>query len=99
MLIAVTGFQNFVIHALVALTGTGLLFQQGVLPDAWAAHHLPLWAQVLVAWLVFDFMFYVTHRIGHEVDFFWRLHSVHHCAHRLSVLNASRAHPLDLIRS
>lgn len=97
MLIAVTGFQNFVIHALVALTGTGLLFQYGVLSDAWAAHHLPLWGQVLVAWLVFDFMFYVTHRIGHEVDFFWRLHSVHHCAHRLSVLNASRAHPLDLI--
>jgi sterol desaturase/sphingolipid hydroxylase (fatty acid hydroxylase superfamily) len=42
-------------------------------------------------------MFYVTHRMGHEIDFFWRLHSVHHCAHRLSVLNASRAHPLDLI--
>jgi sterol desaturase/sphingolipid hydroxylase (fatty acid hydroxylase superfamily) len=68
-----------------------------VLPDSWAAHHLPLWGQVLVAWLTFDFMFYVTHRMGHEIDILWRLHSVHHCAHRLSVLNASRAHPLDLI--
>jgi sterol desaturase/sphingolipid hydroxylase (fatty acid hydroxylase superfamily) len=96
-LIGITSFTNFVIHALVALTGSGLLFQFGVLPEAYAAHHLPLWAQVLIAWLTFDFMFYVTHRMGHEIDFFWRLHSVHHCAHRLSVLNASRAHPLDLL--
>jgi len=53
--------------------------------------------QVIVAWLVFDFMFYVTHRMAHEVDFFWRFHSVHHCAHRLSFLNASRVHPVDII--
>ncbi|WP_290871652.1 sterol desaturase family protein [Aquabacterium sp.] len=96
-LVVITSVQNFLIHALVAATGTGLLFQHGVLPETWAAHHLPLWAQVLVAWLVFDFMFYVTHRMGHEVDFLWRFHSVHHCAHRLSVLNASRAHPVDLV--
>jgi sterol desaturase/sphingolipid hydroxylase (fatty acid hydroxylase superfamily) len=56
-----------------------------------------MWGQVLVAWLVFDFMFYVTHRMAHEVDFFWRFHSVHHCAHRLSFLNASRVHPVDII--
>ncbi len=97
MLLAITSFQNYFVHALVALTGTGLLFKYGVLPDSMAAHHLPFWGQVAIAYLTFDFMFYVTHRMGHEIDFFWRLHSVHHCAHRLSVLNASRAHPLDLI--
>jgi sterol desaturase/sphingolipid hydroxylase (fatty acid hydroxylase superfamily) len=96
-LVGITSAQNFVVHALVAATGTGLLFHYGVLPEAWAAHHLPLWAQVLIAYLTFDFMFYVTHRMGHEIDFLWRFHSVHHCAHRLSVLNASRAHPVDLI--
>ena len=96
-LVAITGFTDFFIHVLIAATGTGLLFHFGVLPESWAAHHLPLWAQVLIAWLTFDFMFYVTHRMGHEIDALWRLHSVHHCAHRLSVLNASRAHPLDLI--
>jgi sterol desaturase/sphingolipid hydroxylase (fatty acid hydroxylase superfamily) len=96
-LVAITSFQNFFVHALIAMTGAGLLFKYGVLPDAWAAHNLPFWAQVTIAYLTFDFMFYVTHRMGHEIDFFWRMHSVHHCAHRLSVLNASRAHPADLI--
>lgn len=97
VLMAITAFQNFFVHTLVALTGSGLLFKYGVLPESMAAHNLPFWGQVAIAYLTFDFMFYVTHRMGHEIDFFWRLHSVHHCAHRLSVLNASRAHPLDLI--
>jgi sterol desaturase/sphingolipid hydroxylase (fatty acid hydroxylase superfamily) len=88
---------RYFIHVLVAMTGAGLLFKYGVLPEGYAAHHLPFWGQVAIAYLTFDFMFYVTHRMGHEIDFFWRLHSVHHCAHRLSVLNASRAHPFDLI--
>ncbi len=96
-LVAISSFQNFFVHALIAMTGAGLLFKYGVLPDAYAAHNLPMWAQVLIAYLTFDFMFYVTHRMGHEIDLLWRLHSVHHCAHRLSVLNASRAHPLDLV--
>lgn len=96
-LVAISSFQTFFVHTLVAMTGAGLLFKYGVLPDAYAAHNLPMWAQVAIAYLTFDFMFYVTHRMGHEIDFLWRLHSVHHCAHRLSVLNASRAHPLDLV--
>jgi len=92
-----TGLNNFLIHALIAATGAGLLFHFGVLDAAYAARNLPFAAQVILAWLTFDLMFYITHRMAHEVDFFWRLHSVHHCAHRLSVLNASRAHPLDLL--
>ena len=96
-MLAVGSIQNFLTHALIAATGSGLLFHFGVLDDSLAARHLPMAAQVLISFLTFDFMFYVTHRLAHEVDFFWRLHSVHHCAHRLSVLNASRAHPIDLI--
>jgi len=96
-MVAVGSVQNFLTHALIAATGSGLLFHFGVLDDSLAARHLPLAVQVLISFLTFDFMFYVTHRLAHEVDFFWRMHSVHHCAHRLSVLNASRAHPIDLI--
>ncbi len=94
---AVAGVQTILTNALIAATGSGLLFHFGVLDDSLAARHLPMAVQVLIAYLTFDFMFYVTHRMAHEIDFFWRLHSVHHCAHRLSVLNASRAHPADLI--
>ncbi|MDO9235347.1 MAG: sterol desaturase family protein [Aquabacterium sp.] len=96
-LVGITSFQTFFVHSLVAMTGAGLLFKYGALPDAYAAHNLPMWGQVVIAYLTFDFMFYVTHRMAHDIDALWRLHSVHHCAHRLSVLNASRAHPVDLI--
>jgi sterol desaturase/sphingolipid hydroxylase (fatty acid hydroxylase superfamily) len=96
-MVAVGSVQNFLTHALIAATGSGLLFHFGVLDEGLAARHLPMPVQVLISYLVFDFMFYVTHRMAHEVDFFWRMHSVHHSAHRLSVVNASRAHPIDLI--
>lgn len=96
-MVAVGSIQNFLTHALIAATGSGLLFHFGILGEHWSAHNLPFAAQVLISYLVFDFMFYVTHRMAHEVDFFWRMHSVHHSAHRLSVVNASRAHPIDLI--
>ncbi|HEX5373908.1 MAG TPA: sterol desaturase family protein [Aquabacterium sp.] len=95
-LLVVTAMQGGLVH-LMSSAGAGLLFQHGIVDDRFAAHHLPFWAQVLVAWWVFDFMFYVTHRMAHEVDWFWRFHSVHHCAHRLSFLNASRVHPVDLV--
>lgn len=93
--LAVTALQAGVI-TWMSVSGKGLLFQSGLVSESFAADQLPFWAQVLVAWLAFDFMFYVTHRIAHEVDFFWRFHSVHHCAHRLSFLNASRVHPIDI---
>jgi sterol desaturase/sphingolipid hydroxylase (fatty acid hydroxylase superfamily) len=95
-LLGVTALQGGLVH-MMSSSGSGLLFQHGIIDEHFSAHHLPFWAQVIVAWWAFDFMFYVTHRLAHEVDWLWRFHSVHHCAHRLSFLNASRAHPIDLV--
>lgn len=94
-LLGLTALQGSLVYWM-ASAGSGLLFQWGWLDDSLAARNLPFWAQVIVAWWAFDFMFYVTHRIAHEVDFFWRFHSVHHSAARLSFLNASRVHPVDI---
>jgi sterol desaturase/sphingolipid hydroxylase (fatty acid hydroxylase superfamily) len=94
-LLLVTALQNSIV-VWMSEGGRALVFQHGWIPDAYSPGNLPFWAQVIVAWWAFDFMFYVTHRIAHEVDFFWRFHSVHHCAHRLSFLNASRVHPVDI---
>lgn len=97
-----SGLQTLMLAWLAGFVAQGqpyslsLLFNLGLLDPSWSAGHWPFWAQVLLQVLLFDFMFYVTHRVAHEVDFFWRFHSVHHCAHRLSVLNASRAHPIDM---
>ncbi len=95
-LIALTAVQGGIVKW-IATQGKAMVFQHGWLSESWSAGNLPMWGQVIVAWLMFDFMFYVTHRMAHEVDFFWRFHSVHHCAHRLSFLNASRVHPVDII--
>lgn len=94
-LLGVTALQGELV-VWMASSGSGLLFQSGLVSESLAARNLPFVAQVVVAWLVFDFMFYATHRISHEVEFFWRFHSVHHSAHRVSFLNASRVHPIDI---
>lgn len=94
-LLAITALQGAAVHWM-AEGGRALVFQHGWIPDAYSPGHLPMWGQVIVAWWAFDFMFYATHRIAHEVDFFWRFHSVHHCGHRLSFMNASRVHPIDI---
>ncbi|TAL15772.1 MAG: sterol desaturase family protein [Aquabacterium sp.] len=96
-LVAISSVQTFMIHALTAFAAPGLLVHYGILAPEHALSHQPFWLQVVVSMLLFDFCFYWTHRLAHEVDFLWRFHSVHHCAHRLSVLNASRAHPIDMI--
>lgn len=74
---------------------TSLLVKLGWISPAWTLAALPFALQVLLGMLVFDLLFYTTHRLAHEVPWLWRLHSVHHCAHRVTFLNAYRAHPLD----
>ncbi len=95
VLLLVTALQGSIVHWM-AEGGRALVFQHGWISEAYSPANLPMWGQVLVAWFAFDFMFYATHRLSHEVDFLWRFHSVHHCAHRLSFLNASRVHPVDI---
>ncbi|MEZ4290811.1 MAG: sterol desaturase family protein [Myxococcota bacterium] len=47
--------------------------------------------------LVFgEFFMYWVHRLGHEVDWLWRFHAMHHSAPRLYFLNAVRFHPVDI---
>jgi sterol desaturase/sphingolipid hydroxylase (fatty acid hydroxylase superfamily) len=94
-LVIITVLQGSLVEWM-ATGGKAMVFQHGWISEAYSPAHLPMWGQVIVAWWAFDFMFYVTHRLSHDVDFLWRFHSVHHCAHRLSFLNASRVHPVDI---
>ncbi len=64
---------------------------QGVWPDDW-----PIWLSVIVIALLAEFGNYWIHRLSHEVDFFWRFHSIHHSAGRLYWLNAGRDHPVSV---
>ena len=61
-------------------------------PSAW-----PLLAQLLLACVFAEAFDYWGHRVMHESAFLWRFHATHHSAPRLYWLNATRAHPLEVL--
>lgn len=61
-------------------------------PSAW-----PLTAQTALAFVISELGAYWAHRVGHESDLGWRLHSVHHSPTRLYWLNAARDNPLGVV--
>lgn len=68
--------------ALVERRGWGLL---GVV--AW-----PVWVEVAVALLAFDYTLYLWHVLTHRVPFLWRFHVVHHVDLDLDASTALRFH-------
>ncbi|NGX41924.1 MAG: hypothetical protein K940chlam7_00198 [Chlamydiae bacterium] len=60
-------------------------------------NHYPMWLQLILFLLAFEFVHYWYHRVAHEVFFVWRFHSVHHNPHRLYWLNATRFHYVDIL--
>lgn len=57
---------------------------------------LPLIVQLFLVAAIAEFGNYWVHRASHEVEFFWRFHSVHHSPKRLYWLNAGRDHPVSV---
>lgn len=55
----------------------------------------PMWAQVLLFALLYDFLFYWKHRISHRLDWWWQIHEVHHSAVEFNLITANRLHPMD----
>lgn len=85
-----------VIYELSAMNGVLLipviqwLFPfQGIWPAQW-----PLWGQVLLAFLIADFVFMAMHYLSHRYPLLWRLHAVHHGVGRLYGFNGVIRHPL-----
>ena len=72
--------------SLSALLGIGL----------WPTHW-PLLGQLLLACVVAEFFDYWAHRVMHENARLWRFHATHHSAPRLYWLNATRAHPGEML--
>jgi sterol desaturase/sphingolipid hydroxylase (fatty acid hydroxylase superfamily) len=61
---------------------------QGLWPTQW-----PMWAQVIVAFVISDFMFMIMHYLSHRYAPLWRLHAVHHGVGRLYGMNGVMRHP------
>lgn len=55
----------------------------------------PLWAQLPVLYLVYTYLDYWAHRVGHG-RIFWPIHRFHHAATDFCIVTATRVHSADL---
>ncbi|HTZ07602.1 MAG TPA: sterol desaturase family protein [Acidimicrobiales bacterium] len=74
--------------AYTRLVGTWSLHLQGVLGT---------WGLALVAFVLTDFLAWVTHWCHHKVPTLWRFHAVHHSQRRLNALADNRTHVGEVV--
>ena len=68
-----------------------------VMPHGWfglSASGVLAWLVILILW---DFMYYWKHRLGHEVSVFWAAHSVHHQSEEYNLTTALRQTSSDFL--
>jgi sterol desaturase/sphingolipid hydroxylase (fatty acid hydroxylase superfamily) len=65
----------------------------GVLNRSW----IPLLFQVLLTFLLLDFMQFVNHYLRHSVPWLWRLHQVHHADRDFDLSTGVRFHPGEVL--
>ncbi len=65
---------------------------RGLLP----ALTLPGWLTGIIGFLLLDVIIYFQHRISHRLQWFWRLHRVHHSDADFDVSLAVRFHPVEI---
>lgn len=85
--------NTYIGASLVTDGQSGLLGLQ-IWPSEW-----PLYAQVMLAVVVSEFMLYWAHRTAHEVPFIWRFHAIHHSVEKLWIVNTGRFHFIDSLYS
>lgn len=57
----------------------------------------PLWARVLVSFVLFDFLQWFHHWVRHRVTALWHFHVVHHSQRELNLFTDLRVHSVDYI--
>lgn len=55
----------------------------------------PGWLLAIEGILLLDVLIYWTHRLSHEIGFFWRFHAVHHSSKKMDWISGVRQHPFD----
>lgn len=55
------------------------------------------WYVWVFSFLLFDFIFYWSHRLQHQVRFFWCFHSVHHTTQEMRLATAVRGPVIEFI--
>jgi sterol desaturase/sphingolipid hydroxylase (fatty acid hydroxylase superfamily) len=60
---------------------------------------LPLFLNVLLTIIIFDFLIYIQHVVFHKAPYLWRVHRVHHTDLEFDVTTAIRFHPIEIVLS
>jgi len=58
---------------------------------------MPQWLAFVCLFVITDFIYYVVHRMNHEMGLFWAQHSIHHSFTRMTSLAAHR-NPISILR-
>lgn len=75
--------------ALAEERGWGLLNNVGI----------PIWAKIVIAFLLLDLAIYLQHVMFHAVPTLWRLHRMHHADLDFDVTTGARFHPIEILLS
>ena len=89
-----TGSVMRIIFVPLALCLPQLLFGRNLYFDS-SAQLGPLWLQLVLATVLYEFLRYGIHRVQHIVPFLWELHSYHHSVTDLKASNTYVSHPID----
>jgi sterol desaturase/sphingolipid hydroxylase (fatty acid hydroxylase superfamily) len=67
------------------------------LGDLWFVHlnNLPVWAQLLIYFIIIDFTHYLVHRMLHKVPWLWSFHKVHHSVKEMGFAAHLRYHWME----
>ena len=75
----------------VFLTGAFYLFAYMFAYDTLALWHLPnAWWAFVLAFLIYDFCYWLDHYVSHRNGFFWMFHQVHHSSREMNLTVAPR---------
>lgn len=58
---------------------------------------LPMWSQLLIFFVILDFVQWLTHVALHRFEFFWRFHQVHHSVEEMGFAAHLRYHWMENI--
>lgn len=56
---------------------------------------IPMFLNVVIAFLLIDFFHYLSHHLHHKVPFLWRLHRLHHADKKVDALTTLLHHPFE----
>lgn len=89
--IAISGFYRFLELAFADL---GIRTESLAIVDLSA---FPIWAQLLIFFVVLDFLQWGTHILLHRVDYFWQFHKIHHSVKEMGFAAHFRYHWMENI--